>query len=134
MRRREDRPAHFEDRPSSYWRQKLLELDHGPTYLNGVAVRREPSGDGKWFWVGTVDSYPERFDQRLRLAHAIVRVKSGYMPWCIDKPPVRLRTCFVCRTDKRDRWAGAFSWCVRCVEWICLDCHNEHFDSCAEAR
>lgn len=70
-------------------RQKLLELVPGiPGNINGVPVKREPC-TGEWFEVGTCWEPHDEHSQRLRLADAISRVKSGHYPRLQDPPDMR---------------------------------------------
>lgn len=115
------------ERVGAEWKRALLELEHAPTWLNGVPVRREACA-GNWFQVGTCEDPPDVHFQRLGLGDAVQRVRSGHFPRLPNAPPPWV-TCVGCGTAKQDRWRGAFAWCLVCVARVCLDCHNDHFDS-----
>ena len=124
---------HFVARPDGpgqgnldYWQDQLLRLEPGPSYVNGVAVRREPSGDGGWFLVRRWDESPEGYDERLRVEDAAARILSADMPWVTARPPKAVRVCSSCKEARRDTWMGAFFWCVERMAFLCSDCRNDH--------
>jgi hypothetical protein len=122
-----EEPTEMDPGAYAYWRQRLLKLEPGDrTRLNGVPVMRIPCS-GASFRVGVWESCPDNYEQVLRLDAATIRVWSGYYPSYFTGPlrPRRQR-CGHCQADKHDRWAGAFSWCMECVEPVCLDCWNAH--------
>lgn len=85
-----DRDEYIGDRMSARGvKTLLLELVSGvPTTINGVPVTRIPCA-GRWFDVGVHWEPHDVTKQRLRLADAISRVKSGYYPRLANPPGMR---------------------------------------------
>lgn len=111
-------------------RDALRALEAGiPTWLNGVPVRRLPCA-GAWFDVGSCVEHPDIRYQRLRLADAALRIRSGDFP-TLGEPPRHLRPhrrCAECHEHRPDPHDGAFTWCTPCAAFVCRDCHNTHHE------